>query len=52
LGEATLVADTFTSEDIVGFNRPMPFPITQREKVALSVLGLLIVLGLLGMALL
>jgi hypothetical protein len=30
----------------------MPFPVTQREKVALSVIALLIVLGLLGMAVL
>jgi hypothetical protein len=30
----------------------MPFPVTQRERVALAVLGLLIVLGLLGMVLL
>jgi hypothetical protein len=30
----------------------MPFPVTQREKTALAVIGLLIILGLLGMALL
>ena len=30
----------------------MPFPVTQREKMALSVIALLIVLGLLGMAVL
>jgi hypothetical protein len=30
----------------------MPFPVTQREKQALAVIALLIVLGLLGMAIL
>jgi hypothetical protein len=30
----------------------MPFPVTQREKQALLVLALLIVLGLIGMAVL
>ena len=30
----------------------MPFPVTQREKLALSVIGLLIILGLLGMVVL
>ena len=30
----------------------MPFPVTQREKLILAVLALLIVLGLAGMALL
>lgn len=30
----------------------MPFPVTQREKLALAVIALLIVLGLLGMAVL
>jgi hypothetical protein len=30
----------------------MPFPVTQREKQALSVLALLIVLGLIAMAVL
>ena len=30
----------------------MPFAVTQREKIALTVIGLLIILGLLGMAVL
>jgi hypothetical protein len=30
----------------------MPFPVTQREKAALAVIGLLIILGLLGLAVL
>jgi len=33
-------------------NFVMPFPITQREKAALSVMAVLIVLGLIGMAVL
>jgi hypothetical protein len=30
----------------------MPFPVTQREKLALGVIALLIILGFLGMAVL
>jgi hypothetical protein len=30
----------------------MPFPVTRREKAALSIIALLIVLGLIGMAVL
>jgi hypothetical protein len=34
------------------FKSGMPFPVTRREKIALSVIALLLVLGLIGMAVL